>query len=297
MATIVKQRGKWRAQIRRAGVSLSKSFPTKNDAVIWAKLTERELALRVERGSSEGVSPGLEPGVGDAPQAEPNGMTLGGLITTYRDTVTPKKRGRAQETHSLNAFLRHPICSLELSKVKTGHFAAYRDERLRTVKPITLKRQLSIIHNAFEIARDEWDIAIPSNPLDKLRLKAMVTQRDRRLKDGELEKIIEAAGKCKNLLVLPVILFAIETGMRRGEIFAMRWENLDSESSCLHIPKTKNGYARDIPLTDRAWTILEGLWRRTSGPVFLIKVNCFRIAWTRIKNTLGIDLRFHDLRH
>jgi integrase len=284
MATIVKQRGKWRVQIRRAGVSLSRTFTHKKDASLWAKMTEVELELMERRGEE---SPGLTAKPErQAPSPKAKGITLRELITRYRDTVTINKKGKKQETHCLNAFLRHQICALAMSDVKRGDFAAYRDQRLKTVKPITLKRELSIIRTAIEVARDEWDVAIPTNPLDKLRLKAQATARDRRLQDGELERIVEGAKSYPNPLVLPVILFAIETGMRRGEIFRMRWEHLDAATRCLTIPETKNGYVREIPLTDKTWTILEALGARASGPVFQVKVNCFRIAWTRLKTRL-----------
>ncbi len=116
-------------------------------------------------------------------------------------------------------------------------------------------------------------------------------------KDGELVRIVADASKRKNPLVLPVILFAIETGMRRGEIFAMRWQDIDFGSRCLLIPETKNGCPREIPLSDKAWEILQVLDRRSKG-VFPISANLFCLTWKRIIKRLGIrNLRFHDLRH
>ena len=69
----------------------------------------------------------------------------------------------------------------------------------------------------FEIARGEWGIPIAENPLDKLRLKFVDQRRERRLKEGELDRIIIEAQKWKNVYVRPIILFAIETAMRRGK--------------------------------------------------------------------------------
>ena len=283
MATLVSRNGKWRAQIRRAGgPSLSKTFTHKRDAQLWSRQTELELErgeLPVDR------------------ETQLNGLKLADLVIRYRDTITPKKKGKEQETYWLNAFLRHPISASSVSELKTQDFATYRDDRLKTIKPVTLKRQLAVIHNLFEIARHEWGIAIGDNPLDKLRFKAQATKRERRLKDGELVRIVADASKRKNPLVLPIILFAIETGMRRGEILAMRWRDVDFGSGCLLIPETKNGYPREIPLTDKAWEIIEGLDRRTAF-VFPISANCFRLTWLRIIKRLGIrNLRFHDMRH
>ena len=65
-----------------------------------------------------------------------------------------------------------------------------------------------------------------------------------------------AAHTCRNHSTLPIILLALETGMRRGEIINLKWEHLDRERHLLLIPETKNGHARLIPLTKAAFQIL-----------------------------------------
>ena len=67
-------------------------------------------------------------------------VTLGELVTRYRDTVSIGKRGHEVERIVLSAFLLHPICRRKLSDITAMHFAQYRDERLKEVKPATLKR-------------------------------------------------------------------------------------------------------------------------------------------------------------
>ncbi|MBJ7543935.1 hypothetical protein JDN41_10210 [Rhodomicrobium udaipurense] len=66
---------------------------------------------------------------------------------------------------------------------------------------------------------------LKENPLDKLILIAPAVRRDRRLQEGELE-LIEDAKARKSPLILPIILFAIETGMRRSEILNMQWRHI-----------------------------------------------------------------------
>ena len=137
-------------------------------------------------------------------------------------------------------------------------------------------------------------------------------RRERRLRSGELERLIKAARTCRNPYVIPIISLAVETGMRRGEIISIQWDNLDLEKRTLLIPHSKNGYARTIPLTSGALGILKGLWdiksiSNGSGPLsdsvsepsmFPITANAFRLAWQRVKSRAGIDdLHFHDLRH
>lgn len=282
MATIRRHRTKWQVQIRRAGIKpLSKTFAVRKDALEWARHTER-LADRHELPTD--------------PKALQR-VTLGELVERYRDTVSVNKKAYVNERISLNAFRSHQICSKRLSELRTEDFAAFRDQRLKTIKPVSLKRQLDPIHHLFEVARDEWSLPIRTNPLDQLKLKAPTQKRERRLRPGELVRLLDAARCCRNKLVAPVISFAVATGMRRGEILAMRWTDLDWEQRSLLIPETKNGRSRTIPLTLSALEVLRE-HRTHDKQVFPMTANSFRLAWERVKIRAGIeDLHFHDLRH
>lgn len=282
MATIRRRGNKYQVQVRRKGQSpVSRSFLVRKDAETWA----RQMEVQADRHELPGDRKAL------------GRITLGDLVRRYRETVTPRKRGSEPERIVLTAFLRHPICGKSLSAIRTADFAAYRDQRLAEVTPATLKRQLSPIHNLFEIARDEWRLPLLQNPLDKLSLTVDAGRRERRLRDGEWERLVEAARSRKNPYVLPIIILAVETGMRRGEILGMRWEHFDVERRSLLIPHSKNGHARTIPLTPTAHALLNSI-RRDGDNVFPITANAFRLAWERVKKRAGIDdLHFHDLRH
>jgi hypothetical protein len=181
MATIRKRGAKWQVQIRRTGFpSISRSFHVRKDAEAWARLTEVQ-ADRSELPSDTKIL---------------HRITLGALVERYRETVSPRKRGYEIERIVLTAFLRHPICRKTLSQLRAEDFALYRDERLKTVKVTTLKRELSPLHNLFEVARDEWGLPLPENPLAKLRLKLPLHRRERRLQEGELDRLIAAAQSC-----------------------------------------------------------------------------------------------------
>jgi len=104
--------------------------------------------------------------------------TVADLVRQYRDTVTPRKKGQEIEAIILAAFLCHPICRKTLREVRTVDFSAYSDHRLQTIKPITLKRELSVIHNVFEVARREWGFPIKENPIDGLAFKASDQRRE-----------------------------------------------------------------------------------------------------------------------
>jgi integrase len=160
-----------------------------------------------------------------------------------------------------------------------------------------LKRQLDPIHHLFEVAKDEWGLPIKANPLDQLKLKAPGQKRERRLRAGELERLLDAAKGCRNKFIAPIVRFAVATGMRRGEMLAMRWTHLNREQRSLLIPETKTGQSRTIPLVASALAILAE-HGQDNDRVFPITANAFRLAWERVKLRAGIeDLHFHDLRH
>ena len=120
---------------------------------------------------------------------ELNRLTLADIVLRYRDTVSIRKRGYAVECIVLTAFLRHPISRKSLAQITSKDFAVYRDERLKSIKPTTLKRELSPLQNMFEVARDEWGLPVRENPLSKIRVDIPFQRRERRLKDGELERL------------------------------------------------------------------------------------------------------------
>lgn len=289
MANIRRRDGKWQVQIRRRGLTpLSKTFHNRVDAVAWARQKE----LQADRQELHPDTKILEE------------LTLADLVERYRDEVSVLKRGGDIETVILNAFLKHSLCRKLLSDITTAHFARYRDERLREVQPQTFKRQVNLLRNIFNVAKQEWDIPV-ANPLANLKLKYIDQRRERRLMAGELDKLVEAASDSRNPLVKPLILLAIETGMRRGELLSISWEHVSLSNSYLTIPVSKNGHSRTIPLTDMAREILMSLeledgedQKEQSAVVFPMTGNALRKSWDRICVRAGIDnLNFHDLRH
>lgn len=90
--------------------------------------------------------------------------------------------------------------------------------------------------------------------------------RTRRLVDDEESRLLDAA-KTHGGEIGPIITWAIETAMRRGEIAAMRWEHLDRKHRVLLIPETKTGTPRKVPLSSRAIEALEDLPRPLDGRV------------------------------
>lgn len=281
MASIAKCRDKFQVRVRRKGLpTLTKTFMRMSDAREWANLQERQ----IDRGEL-----GLDRKVLET-------VSLADLITRYRDEIVPTKKGREIETIILNAFLRHPICKKVLADVTTSDFASYRDERLKMITAKSLKRQLSPIGNMFEVARTDWKLPL-KNPLSDLNLKANDNRRERRLRVGEFERLLKAGRKTRNPLLIPIVRLALETGMRRGEILALQKRDLDLPRHSLIIRQSKNGYSRNIPLSNEAVAILKGVMGKGER-VFPMTPIALRLAWDRLVERAKINnLHFHDLRH
>jgi integrase len=97
-----------------------------------------------------------------------------------------------------------------------------------------------------------------------------------------------------------LIVLAIETAMRRGELVDLLWHNVDLDKRVAHLPTTKNGESRDVPLSQRATATLKALSvdRGDRKRVFPLSGNGVRLAWEHLRVRAGCpDLHFHDLRH
>lgn len=144
-----------------------------------------------------------------------------------------------------------------------------------------------------------WNIELPANPVHTARNILKVTKtltpgkkRDRRPTEEEIDLICDHAPS----LMPQVIRYAIETGMRRGEIANQKVEHRSGDT--LRIPETKTDSPRTIPLTPYACEILDALPEHEDGLVWGMTPSYITHAFCRTCNALGIeDLRFHDLRH
>lgn len=285
MATIRKRGDRWHVQVRRKGSpNITRSFLIKADAQAWA----RQMELEVDRRGLPMDRKAL------------GRLTVSDVFTRYRDEVIPKKRGRNNETIAINAFLRHRLSRVALSELTPTQVAAYRDERLKAVKASTLNRQLDIFRHALEVARKEWELPLITNPFALITRPKTRDARERRLQQGEWEKLTMACRQCRNPYILLMVELALETAMRRGELLNARWRDLSLTRKTLHIPITKNDYPRTIPLTARAIALVGQLKELSQGDerIIPLSLDSMKMAWKRVLKRAKLDdLHFHDLRH
>lgn len=286
MASIRKRGELWQVQIRRKNAPyVSRSFRLKADAEAWARQMEVAADRRVLKCDPRALE----------------SISLEFLIRRYIDEITPRKRAGEFEATMLRAFLRHRLSKQNLVSLGPVEFAAYRDQRLKNCTGSTINREFAILHHLFEISRTEWGYPISENPVSLVRKPRNNPSRQRRLIEGEYEELLAAADQCLNRLIRPIIILAIETAMRRGEILSIRRGHIDFGASRLRIPITKTDVPRTIVLSPTAIEIMKQVCAdRPSGDwkLFPMSSNAFRLCWDRLRRRANIcDLHFHDLRH
>ena len=240
----------WQAQVRKKGQPLqTRTFETRALAEQWAR------AIEVEMDKGVFVS-----------RVEAESTTLKELLERYLAEITPRKKGAASETNRLRALMRLQLALRYVAGIRGMDIARFRDERLRKVTPSTVKRDLVLLGHVFEVARKEWGIYV-QNPVRDIRLPTDNRPRDRRLQAGEEARLLAACEQARNPWLLPIVQLALETAMRQGELIRLRWEHIDLNHRTAHLPDTKNGESRTVPLSTTAIRVLRALPRSLHGPV------------------------------
>ncbi|GHT91776.1 hypothetical protein FACS1894116_00890 [Betaproteobacteria bacterium] len=160
---------------------------------------------------------------------------------------------------------------------------------------------MALLSHVFTVAVRDWQI-LPENPLSGVRRPKTALPRDRRINDDEIERLLytfgyEAAKPVKTIIarVGAAFLFAIETGMRAGEICSLKWVNISGVVAKLEI--TKNGFPRSVPLSKNALSIIEQL-PKTGDFVFDLKTSQVDSLFRKARSkSLIQNLHFHDTRH
>jgi integrase len=165
-------------------------------------------------------------------------------------------------------------------------------------------RYLAVLSHAFSVALREWGW-VKDNPLRKVTKPKEPRGRVRFLDDDERAHLLQACRVSANPLLYPIVVLAIATGMRRGELLPLRWNQVDFTRYTITLDDSKNGERRAVPLVGLALEQLRGCYevRRTDtdlvfpSPTLAKPVDITK-AWRTVIAKPGVlDFRFHDLRH
>ena len=280
MANITKLKsGKWRVQIRSHNKYISKSFLKKAHASMWAK----EIEYQLDRDQYEDFSDTAR-------------ISLGELITRYRDEITPHKKGRDTEKYKLNFILRHKIAKVKLLSLKAKHIIDFKKDISEGRAPSTINKYIHYIYTVWETAKLNWDIALPyRNPCELVKKEKVKDKIDRILSIEEYQDLLQACTTSNLAFLSEIVEFAYITAMRFGEITKLKTSNINFEKSTALLIDTKNGETRLVPLTRRALEICQKF--RFREKLFDINRDKFRHYFEQACRRAKVkNFRFHDLR-
>jgi len=205
-----------------------------------------------------------------------------------------KKSWRRDETSlkSLKPFFKGKM----LRDIGPELVERYKTKRKTEVSPATVNREISFLKTMFNKAL-EWG-RLELSPLKNVKKFKEDNGRERILTNEETKRLVEAA----NDHLKPILIIALNTGMRRGEILSLKWENIKLSKRCIYIEDSKAGKSRSIPMNGlviEAMSIIpqnsEYVFYNpiTKGPIQDVKTAFKSVC----KNVKIKGLRFHDLRH
>ena len=283
-----------RVRIRMKGSPIqTASFERLTDARRWAQQTEA--AIREGRYFKT---------------REAQRHTLAELIDRYVADVLPQKRDTRNPARYL-AWWRKQLGVYALADLTPPLIAEYRDKlaagfpEIKPRSPATVVRYLAALSHCLSIAAREYQW-LDDSPMRKVAKPTESRGRVRFLNEEERAVLLTACKESTNPNLFPVVVLALSTGMRAGEIMTLEWRDVDLQRGWLTLRETKNGDMRGVPLTGKALQLVKEharTRRRLDTPLLFpgnnpAKPVNLRQPWEKALEQAGIkDFRFHDLRH
>jgi integrase len=172
--------------------------------------------------------------------------------------------------------------------------------------PATIKQVIVLVKRVFNWAAG-MEIYRGENPAARIKLPKLNNEVTECLTKQELDRLFKTLHKWWNKRVALLVEFAVLTGLRRGELFALKWADVDLENGWIYLRGTKGGKDTQLPVSEKALAVLESAQKMKPAPdcpnVFPNRRGKQRTtlghSWTRIKKKAKIspEFRFHGLRH
>lgn len=232
------------------------------------------------------------------------------MLDHYIQTILPTKPKNARNVKQHLLWWKRELGHCLLSEIKSSHIAQKRDELLSQdtfyKKPrssTTVVRYIASLSHAFTTAVKEWEW-MDENPVCKINKPQLPQGRIRFLNESEKNRLLEACKQSNSSCLYPIVVLALSTCMRKGEILTLSWNDIDFDQRAILLHVTKNGERRLIPLTGLSLELIKRLnTTRKSTWVFPSPKNLdqpldIRSAWESALRKAGIiNFKFHDLRH
>lgn len=287
---VARATGGYQAKIRVKGFpALFRTFAARADAKRWIAEVESDMRRGTWRETPE------------------DGLTLGVAIEHWVDanrsriTDIKNEEGRLRRLKSWNVALGRaggagisgPITDLAVNRLMPRHLETLAAEmREAHYSPSTIRLYMALISRAWNRAMKDSQLR---NPVEAADLKLTGKARERRLEEGEEEKLLAA---CDSDFA-KVVRFALATGARQSEIANLSWRDVDLVRRTALLRNTKNGETRSLPLAPVMLDMLSSMPRPIhGGSLFGMSAEAIKRRMIRATKRAHIkDLRFHDLRH
>ena len=214
----------------------------------------------------------------------------------YLEIHCKQHKGYRTESKVINLLKRY-FGSKCLHEITVLDIQRFKSERIEKVAPATVNRALAILKSMFNRAI-EWG-KIKENPVRRVK---MFKENNIRLRFLEKEEITKLLSNCCQHL-LPIVVIALNTGMRKSEILGLKWRDIDFKRDIAYLHDTKSGEKREIPLNNTAKKTLISVLKHPDSPyVFCNKEgepygDIKKSFLSAVKRADIINLHFHDLRH
>jgi len=286
---------RYRVQIKLKGFpNQNATFERKTDAKEWAKRTES--AMKEGRHFKT---------------MEAKRHTAGEMIDRYKKSVLPTKGTHRSNQKTQLTWWKEKIGDYTLADCTPALISQCRDDLLeektkldKQRSPATVNRYLAALSHCFSIAMKEWGW-LDDTPMRKITKPKEPSGRVRFLSDDERESLLKACKESTNSLLYPVVVIALSTGARQGEILSLTWNRVDLKRRTITFFETKNKEIRVVPLVEHSLKVVEEMNKVRRIDTDLLfpgkdpqKPIDIRHPWkAALKKAKIKDYRFHDNRH
>ena len=288
-------KSRYRVQVRKRGVPLqTATFERKTDAKRWAQSVE----AAIDERRFQNV-------------AQAKRRTVAELIDRYVELVLPRKPKSVEAQRPQLLWWRDQLGSLTLADLTADLIVDCRDRLARRIVPNgerisngTVNRYLAALSHVLTVAVREYRW-LPESPMRDVGRLPEAKPRVRYLSDDERGRLLEACRERSNRYLYTVVVLALSTGMRKGEILNLAWDDVNLVRSVVVLDETKNKDRRAVPLAGVAHRLVSDLRDSRSNESNLLFPSSdpdrpidIRKPWETALRCAGIeDFRFHDLRH
>lgn len=229
--------------------------------------------------------------------------TFEALAEKYLDLVSIHKRGHHVERYIIKTLIAH-FGKYRISDLTAEDAEKYKTKRSRSARPATVNRGLGLGKHMLAKAV-EWGM-IADNPFRGVR-NLEVPKRDERVLSADEEvKLLAACDQVRSRLLRPLVVLALNTGMRRGELLGLEWSRVDLDQRTIRILNAKSDAGRRvIPMNATVHSLLSDLAKRTTSPLVFPssrkpgeKLLDLKKGFKKAVQVAGVyKIRFHDMRH